>query len=407
MKLGIEKMTFYAGWFATDAIAMATARGREAKYSADELMIGRRAVIPGFEDPVTLATNAADRLLSREDRASIALLIVATESGVDYGKPISTWVHRFLELPRACRSFEAKHACYGGTAALKMALCWLSSQPDPEKRALVVCTDLTRPHLVDGLDFIGGGCAAAMLIGRDPALLEIDPHRAGYWTQEIADTFRPTAKDEIVNGQDSLYAYLDALDGAHEDFEARFGKDAALDRFKKHIYHAPFPGMTLRAHRTLLERTGVVDRDLQRASFERKVQPGLSFAQGVGTAYSASTFLSLMSLLEHADDLDAGDRISIFSYGSGCQGELYEAVIGSSARSAIRAQHLSRYLDTRRMISLEDFERTEDERAQSIDRASYRPDRGALGDGYRTFYEGRGLLVLDQIRDHRREYVRS
>jgi hydroxymethylglutaryl-CoA synthase len=407
MKLGIEKLTFYAGWFATDAIAIATSQGRPESYAADELMISRRAVIPAFEDPVTLATNAAERLLSADDKRSIALLVVATESAVDFAKPISTWVHRFLGLAPRCRSFETKHACYGGTAALKMALCWLAAEADPESKALVICTDLTRPHLGDGLECVGGGCASAMLLGRRPDVLEIDPRRAGYWTQEIADTFRPTAKDEIVRGQDSLYAYLDALEGAYEDFEARVGKDAELERFKKHIYHAPFPGMTLHAHRALLERAGIFDRDAQRSSFDRKVLPGLAFARCVGTAYSASTFLSLMSLLEHGDDLASGDRISMFSYGSGCQGELYDAVIGPSARSLIKNQHLSQYLEARQMLSIDDYARTEDERLSSIGLADHRPDRGGLGDGYRKFYEGKGFLVLDEVREHRREYRRS
>src|SRR5205814_323463 len=144
-----------------------------------------------------------------------------------------------------------------------MALAWVSCANRSNgggKRALVVTTDLTRPRLADGLDFIGGGSAVAMLISANPQILEIDLDQAGYWTSEIADTFRPTARDEIADNQNSVYSYLDALDCAYDHFESVIGTPVDEHFFKKFIYHAPFPGMTFQAHRNLLRRFGVTDR---------------------------------------------------------------------------------------------------------------------------------------------------
>lgn len=404
MSIGIEKINLYAGWLCADAVALATARGRDRNYVVNDVMVGVRSVIPPYEDPVTLAVNAAERMLSDDDRRDIELLIVATESAVDFAKPISTWVHRFCRLGENCRNFEVKHACYGATAALKMALAWLRGMNRPSAKALVISSDLTRPHLADDLDFIGGGCAVAMLVSAKPEIVEIDPGEAGYWTSEIADTFRPTARDEIGDNQASLYSYLDALDGAFAHFASVVDAPADPDYFKRYVYHAPFPGMTFQAHRCLIGRFGITDKTAVRAHFDATVLDGLRIARCIGTAYGASNFVSLISLLGGASDLLAADRIAFFAYGSGCQGEFYSGRIGCSAAEYVRALAIDRYLGERHALSIDEFDRHEDERWRSIDCRDYIPDRTAESDTYDRFYRGKGLLVLDRVKDFRRKY---
>src|SRR5262249_13194626 len=136
--------------------------------------------------------------------------------------------------------------------------------------------DFTRADLIKtGIDFIGGGCAAAMLVSDDPQVLEIDLTKAGYWTDEIYDTHRPTAMHEIVHTEKSLYSYLDALDGAFDHYEQVAGKVDYDHHFKKHIYHAPFPGMTLQAHKSMLNRAGIEDKAVVLKSFRDKVEESL------------------------------------------------------------------------------------------------------------------------------------
>jgi len=409
MKIGIEKLNLYAGRFCTDALELAALRGKGRKYAADEVMVGARAVIPVFEDAVTLAVNAARPLLSPEDAKSVELLIVNTESAVDFGKPVSTWVHRFCQLPPNCRNFELKHACYGGTGALKMAALWVASGVRPGKKALVVSADFTRPHLGDGLDFVGGGGAVAMLIGADPQVLEFEVDKAGYWTHEISDAFRPTSTIEQVNSQTSLYSYLDALEGAFDHYTQIVGPIDYPTCFKKHIYHAPFPGMTRQAHRALMSNFDVPKAAIEE-SFQAKVLEGLHFARRIGTAYGASTFVSLLSLLTTAKDLAAGDEISLFSYGSGCQGEFYHGSIGPGALRLARALELDRALDERATLPVEVYELNERLRKSFTDCGDYEPVR--TGDHaydalYEEYYAKRGLLVLKQVKDYHRTYEPS
>src|SRR5947209_6009049 len=110
---------------ALDMATLCAARSHDLAEIRDVMLIEQRSVNPPYEDPVTMAVNAAHPMLTEDDRRAIELLIVATESSVDQEKAMSTWVHRYLRLGPHCRTFELKHACYGGTAGLQMALCWL------------------------------------------------------------------------------------------------------------------------------------------------------------------------------------------------------------------------------------------------------------------------------------------
>jgi 3-hydroxy-3-methylglutaryl CoA synthase len=116
----------------------------------------RRSVLPPWEDPVTLAVNAARPLVESAGRGSFEMLIVATESGVDYGKPLSAYVHRYLGLPTRCRNVELKHACYAGTAAIQLATAWVRSEGATGKKALVVMTDVARRHFGDPGELTAG-----------------------------------------------------------------------------------------------------------------------------------------------------------------------------------------------------------------------------------------------------------
>ncbi|AKT38858.1 hydroxymethylglutaryl-CoA synthase family protein [Chondromyces crocatus] len=414
MRVGIEKVDLYAGRWALEIADLVQARRGDADYVKNRIMSDSRSVYPAYEDAVTLAVNAAKRVLSPADLADIELLVVGTESAVDFGKPISTWVHRLCELSPNCRNFEVKHACYGGTAALKTAATWVASQVRPGKKALVISTDLSRSPQSGELrlqhvtadhspEFILGGCAVAAIVGEEPAVLELELGREGYWTREIADTFRPTSTAEEADQLESLYSYLDALDGAFEHFEQLAGPIDYDALFKKHIYHVPFPGMALQAHASMMGRFGKSKADAQ-ASFERKVAQSLPFARRIGTSYGASTFVCLLGLLETADDLDAGDCISLFSYGSGCQGEFYSARIGPEARQRVRKANVRGHLDERVRITVEQYDANEQLRSALVDRRDALPDRTALGDLYERAYAGRRLLVLKEVKSFRREY---
>jgi hydroxymethylglutaryl-CoA synthase len=241
-----------------------------------------------------------------------------------------------------------------------------------------------------------------------PDVLELEVGKEAYWTVEIADTFRPTARVETGDNQTSLYSYLDALEGSLTLFADRVGPLNQGADFAKQIYHSPFPGMTRQAHRTFMEVCGVYDREQIAASYDAKVRPTVHFARRIGSAYGASNVVCLAGLIQSAGEtLAPGDRLSLFAYGSGCQGEFYTARLGPRFLQEVRDREIEARLDERARVSVGQYERLEYSRERALDRADFRPRRDVPPGVFRDLYEGRRLLVLDQVKDYRREYVWS
>lgn len=412
MRVGIEKIDLYGGRAYLDIAELAMARGgtleelKRRQVAPYEV----RAILPPYEDAVTLAVNAAERLLTDDDRDRIELIVVATESAVDLGKPISTWVQRFCRLPANSRNFEVKHMCYGGTAALRMAASWAASNVRPERKALVINADLSRArdHLSAEDDDLGeltaGGSAVAMLVGDEPQVLELELDKAGYWAREISDALRPNSRTGIITGRTSLYSYLDALEETYEEYRRVVG-DVDFDRhFAKNIYHAPFPGMTMIAHRTLLNAIGVDGKAAIEESYRARVADSTHFIRRIGSAYGGSTFICLLGMLQAATDLHGGDRLSIFAYGSGCQAEFYSGLVGPTAAELVRGRDIGGHLEARLKLKVEQYDQIEEACETNIDERSFQPLTQDVGDLYDQRYDGRRLLVLEDVRDYRRTY---
>ena len=404
-RVGIERITAYPCALSLDMRALAEARDHDPRHPLEELWVTERSLNPPWEDPVTMAVNAALQVVTPEDRADIELVIVGTESSVDFGKPISTYVQRYCGITANCRNFETKHACYGGTSALMMAAHWVASGAAPGKKALVVCTDQSRAHIGQPWEYVLGAAATAMIVSDTPEVLALDLPGCGYWTNEIFDTYRPTSKTEVGHADTSLYGYLEALEGAHEHFVARSKVEDYDAQFAKHIYHVPFGGMTFRAHRQLLRRwRPELNVKAAREHFERKSKPALRYNARFGGTYTSATFIAMLGLIDACDDLAAGDRVSIFSYGSGSCAEFYSATVGPRARELVAAQRIAARLDARVPVTVAEYEEIERTRARHVDLSDFRTDQTGLRGLYERAYAGQGRLVLDGLSGYQREY---
>jgi len=336
--------------------------------------------------------------------------VVGTESSVDFGKPISSWVQRLAEVGPHCRNFETKHACYGGTGGLMAAAHWVASGFNRGKKALVVCADQSRTHIGKPWEFVLGAAATAMLISDQPDFLEFELGRNGYWTHEISDTYRPTSRDEVGHADTSLFGYLEAVEGACEHF-IEVGEVRDYDgEFARHVYHVPFGAMTYRAHRAVMRRWGPkLDNAKIRAHFEAKSKPGLKYNRRFGGTYTSATFLALMGTVSAAGEaLRPGDRISAFSYGSGSCSEFYPVRVGERAREIVEAARLDAGLDARRTVTVPEYEAIEQGRAANVDNSTFETDKsgpdGAWAEHWRTHYADKGLCVLDGVDGWERRY---
>lgn len=326
---------------------------------------------------------------------------------MDFGKPISTNIMGALGLHHNIRNYETKHACYSGVAAMDPALSWVASGFNHGKKALVIATDFSREHLNAKEEFVMGGTAAAFIISDNPEVLEIEMNKRGNWSTDIYDTFRPTAHAEVGNNEVSLYSYMDALEGSYVDYcEKVDGKVDYQKDFRYNLYHTPFPGIAFQAHRTLLNR----DREERlkkkeiKADFDERVMPGLQLSRRIGSTYGCSNFVGLSALLSTDAPIDEGDKISLFAYGSGAIGEFYSGIIQKNSREIVKAMKIHDEFDKRRECSVEEYEMIEKLRNTLIENPNFKPDLDILDNHYKKHYEGKGLLVLKEVKDHYRTY---
>ncbi|MET8665190.1 hydroxymethylglutaryl-CoA synthase [Streptomyces tendae] len=407
MAVGVEAANAYVGRVALDVRQLFYARGLDLG-RFDNLMMVQKSVNLPCEDPVTNAVNAARPILDRltgEQRDSIEAVIVGTESGLDFGKPISTYVHHYLGLGRRCRSFEVKHACYGGTAALRTALGLLAGSPRPQARALVIAADAGGSVL--GMPYwepSHGAGAVALLLGPEPEVLDLDPGAAGLYSYEVMDTCRPRPDLAAGDSDLSLLAYLECLERSFADYRESVAGADLVDSFDQLAFHTPFGGMVKGAHRHLMRRVKRMHPDAIEADFRTRMAASLVNPARIGNTYAAGLFVALLSLIEHGD-FSEPRRVGLFSYGSGCASEFYSGVVGAGAPALLAEYRTAERLDARHQLSVEDHDRLAKHTAEgAVGVRDTVLDVSPYADVYDPALHGREHLVLDRIENFHRRY---
>lgn len=407
MRVGIEAINFYGGRTFLDIRALFEARKLDMR-RFDNLMLHRKSIALPCEDPVSFSVNAAKPLLDRlnaEEKGRIELLITATESGIDFGKSLSTYVHHHLGLNRTCRLFEVKQACYGGTAALQMAAGWIASNASPGAKALVVATDIGRATLKGNyVEPSQGAGAVAMLVGGQPDILEMDFGANGYHGYEVMDTCRPTPEIETGDSDLSLLSYLECLEHSYATYAAKVEGTDFAETFDYLAFHTPFPGMVKGAHRMMMRKFKKAPPAISDADFERRVTPSLRYCSQIGNIYSATVYLALCGLIDGVG-LTSPKRVGLYSYGSGCCGEFFSGIITPASAAKLAPLRKMESLADRQELTVAEYDSLLD---RSAEWAFGTKDKVVNISPYKAIHDrvvaGRGLLMLKQISNYHREY---
>lgn len=327
---------------------LAQARGEDPNKYLIGIGQSEQAVVPASQDAVTLAANAADLLLTKPERAEIAEIIVATESGVDHSKSIAIYVQHLLHLNRYARAIELKQACYAGTYGLMQARDYVQLHPD--KKVLVIATDIARYGLRTGGEVTQGAGAVAMLVSSQPRLAVINDD-SEFMAADIMDFWRPLDHDTaLVDGKYSANVYRDFFKEVWDRYQARTG--LGLADFEAMVYHLPFTKMGLKALRDVLPAASEDHAKRLLAAFEAS----RVYSKRVGNLYTGSLYLSLLSLLANDQELKGGERIGMFSYGSGAEGEFFSLTLQPTFKEQLGARALEKQLDQRRRVSVSEYE---------------------------------------------------
>jgi polyketide biosynthesis 3-hydroxy-3-methylglutaryl-CoA synthase-like enzyme PksG len=407
MTVGIEAINLYGGSTFLDVHSLFEHRGLDLD-RFDNLMMEKKSVGLPCEDPVTNAVNAAKPILDMLDpseKDKIKLIITATESGIDFGKSLSTYVHDYLNLSRNCRLFEVKEACYGGTAAFQMAAGFVNSQVSQEAKALVIATDAghnSKGSYAEPTQAVG---AVALLVSSQPKIFELDWGAAGYYSYEVMDTCRPEPGLEIGDPDLSLYSYLDCLENSYKNYVNKVKEVNFLDTFDYLAFHTPFAGMVKGAHRKMVRQFTNIDSDQRiEEDFQKRVAPSLEYCTQIGNIYSATLYAALCGIIDNAE-INHFKRIGMFSYGSGCSSEFYSALLSPEAEKIVKKMKINEQLDRRYKLDVNEYDQLLNINQEwTFGIKNKETDISSYAKIYKHFFQDRELLVLKRINDYHREY---
>lgn len=352
MSAGLESIGFYTSHYYIDLKTLAEQRGIDPNKYYIGLGQEKMSIAPPDEDVVTLGAGAARLILDngKDLRDRIDTLLFATETGIDQSKAGGVYIHHLLDLPRRCRVVELKQACYSGTAAVQFATALVEQRPD--RRVLIIASDIARYGLGTPGEPTQGCGAVAMIVSSEPRLLALD-REYGVHVEDVMDFWRPNYTDEaIVDGKFSTRMYLSVLMETFQQYVQQSGRTCVdLDRF---CYHLPFTRMAEKAHIRLAKACGVPHMTAQ--MLERQIGYSMNYNRVSGNSYAASLYVGLSSLLDTCPDDLAGQRVGMYSYGSGCVGEYFSGMVAKGYRDHLHAAEHEAMLKNRTELSYPKYE---------------------------------------------------
>ena len=348
MKIGIDKIGFAMPKYFLDIRDLAAARGIEPDKFTKGLLQLEMSIPPVSQDIVTLGAQAAFEILDKEDLEKIDMIIVGTESGVDQSKASSVFIHGLLDIQPFVRTIEVKEACYGATAALDFAKNHVMN--NPESRVLVIASDIAKYGIKSSGESTQGAGSCAMLVTSNPRILELNNDNICL-TRDVMDFWRPNYSHyAFVEGKFSTEQYLDCLTTTWNKYLEKNNKQ--LSDFDAICLHLPYPKLGLKGLNVLLETE---DDEAIKEKLSTRFNESILYSQRVGNIYTGSLFLGLLSLLENSNNLNSGDKIALYSYGSGAVAEVFSMTLVPGYEKQLKQNRFGEF-NSRTRISIEEYE---------------------------------------------------
>ena len=138
-----------------------------------------------------------------------------------------------------------------------------------------------------------------------------------------------------------------------EDVERFLEKNnKQLSDFDAICLHLPYPKLGLKGLNTLLETEA---DDAIKEKLSERFNESILYSQRVGNIYTGSLFLGLLSLLENSTNLNPGDKIALYSYGSGAVAEIFSMTLVPGYEKQLRQNRFDEF-NSRTRISIEEYE---------------------------------------------------
>jgi hydroxymethylglutaryl-CoA synthase len=344
---GIEALGLAFPALALPCHELAALRGVDpAKYDKG-LGVGHIALCAPDETVVTLAATAASRAIARwgGDVSRIGLIAVGSETAQDMSRPLSAFVAEKLGLVGTYRSYETKHACYGGTVALRQAVEWRASGAARGRVALVIAADEALYAEGDPGEPTQGAGAVAMIVG-EPSVASVGLHSYA-WAEPAFDFWRPVGEAyPRVDGPKSLDCYKRAAAECFGQLVSQRSAREVLFGYSRTCFHVPFPKMVQKASLHVCETLGLSAEEGQ-AFWAERVEPTMGWNRETGNSYTAALWVAVAHSLR---GMSPGTRLAAFSYGSGYGSELLELSAGPLASAGAWSEDVETDLRKRQVL---------------------------------------------------------
>ena len=275
------------------------------------------------------------------------MVIVGTESSTDFSKSAAVIIHALLDIQPFARSFEIKHACYGGTAALQQAHDYVSLHP--ERKVLVIAADIAKYGLATGGEPTQGCGAVAMLITKEPRLLAFN-NDSVFYSEDVYDFWRPAGHDyPLVDGHMSNQIYIDSFTRIWE--QNKKVNQTTSEDYAALTFHLPYTKMGRKALRAIFPEMSESEQQRLEARYDEAVL----YSRQVGNLYTGSLYLGLISLLDNGS-LATGDRVGLFSYGSGAVSEFFSMTVMDGYKQHLSIKENQALLSERSQLTMEAYE---------------------------------------------------
>ena len=347
MQVGIDQIGFYTPNKYVDMVDLAKARNEDPNKFLIGIGQNRMSVADQTQDAVSMGINATLRYLDQIERKKVGLLIVGTESSVDQSKSASLFIKSALELPANVRTFEVKEACFGMTAGIMIARDYVRLHP--HHSAIVIGSDIARYGVNTGGEVTQGAGSISMLIKSDPQILTINKGHSSY-SEDINDFWRPNdSAVAVVDGKYSKNVYLDFFKQTFTAYRKQTGLKTS--DFTALLYHLPFVKMGFKANEWAI----IAQDEKTKKRLTENFTAAARYGKEVGNIYTASLYLSLLSLLENAK-LPANAKIGLFSYGSGAMGEFYSGQIVKGYEKNLHTNADQKMINRRQKLTIPKYE---------------------------------------------------
>ncbi len=414
MKIGIDAISFDVAKIHLPIKSLAKARLIDPEKLEKGLGLIQMTLPDVHQDVVVFGANAITKLIldHKINLNEIARIYVGTESSIDNSKPIASFLLPLLEQKfgentlYACDAVDFTFACIGGVDALQNCVDFVRLNPD--KKAIVVTTDIAKYDLNSTGEYTQGAGAVAMLISDNPRIIAFE----NLWatnTKGLFDFFKPhrTILKSTITGNDNNDPWFDNLEAEiaiHKDqpvFDGQYSNQCYIDRTRNAyfslktlkktsqtlyaswnsiIMHLPY---AFQARRMLTEifaldsedhivvgnETPIEFQDLlkeisktksYKSFVASKIQPGELASSLIGNLYTGSIFMALLSTLAHFYNSDkeiANSTFGFLAYGSGSKSKVFEGTIQSEWKIALSDVKLFETLAHSFEIDFETYER--------------------------------------------------